>query len=100
QTRGNVVRIERICGLAGDMASQCIRGAAADLTAQDANGRRASRLCNASPGAMRAYCFYASGLILGSFSPGIAGRRKLCAEITAAYLRPCVAGATGRPFRP
>jgi mono/diheme cytochrome c family protein len=99
QTRGSVARIERICALAGAMARECIRGAAADLASNDANGRRASRLCNASPAMMRAYCFYATGSILGSFSPGTAGRRRLCAEITRAYLRTCFAGATGRPFR-
>ena len=97
QTRGNVARIERICALAGTMARECIRGAAADLASNDANGRRASRLCDASPAGMRAYCFYATGSILGSFSYAISGRRTLCAAITSAYFRPCFAGATGRP---
>jgi mono/diheme cytochrome c family protein len=99
QTRGNVARIERICGLAGAMARECIRGAAADLASNDANGRRAAGLCNASPPSMRAYCFYATGSILGSFSYRTTGRRRLCAAITNAFLRPCFAGATGRPFR-
>jgi hypothetical protein len=98
QTRGSIARIERICALAGDMTRECIRGAAADLASNDANGRRASRLCNASPATMRAYCFYATGSILGSFSPETPGRRRLCAEITTSYLRPCFAGAMGRPF--
>jgi len=99
-TRGDVAKIERICALAGDMARECIRGAAADLASNDANGRRAARLCNASPVGMRAYCFYATGSILGSFSYATAGRRRFCAEITTAYLQICFAGATGQPFRP
>ena len=98
QTRGNVARIERICALAGAMARECIRGAAADLASNDANGRRAASLCNASPAGMKAYCFYATGSILGSFSYATSGRRRLCAAITAAYFRPCFAGATGRAF--
>jgi hypothetical protein len=99
QTRGDVARIESICALARDMARECVRGAAADLASNDANGRRAARLCNASPAGMRAYCFYATGSILGSFSYELAGRRRLCAEITKTYLRTCFDGATARPFR-
>src|SRR2546423_11953543 len=76
QTRGNVARIERICSLAGAMARECIRGAAADLASNDANGRRASRLCDASPAGMRAYCFYATGSILRAFSCAIPRRRR------------------------
>jgi len=100
QTRGDAARIERICALADDMTRECIRGAAADLASNDANGRRAARLCNASPARMRTYCFYATGSILGSFSYAVDGRRRLCAAITSGYLRECIAGATGRPFRP
>jgi mono/diheme cytochrome c family protein len=99
QTRGDVARIQSICALAGGMGRECVRGAAADLASNDANGRRAARLCNASPAGMRAYCFYATGSILGSFSYELAGRRRLCAAITTAYLRVCLDGATARPFR-
>ena len=49
---------------------------------------------------MKAYCFYATGSILGSFSYATSGRRRFCAEITVTYMRPCFAGATGRPFTP
>ena len=100
RTRGSVTRIERICALAGAMERECIRGAAADLASNDANGRRAARLCNASPAGARAYCFYATGSILGSFSYATSGRRRLCAAITSAYFRACFVGATGRPFGP
>src|SRR5256714_7071346 len=97
QTRGNVARIERICSLAGNMARECIRGAAADLASNDANGRRAARLCNASPAAMRAYCFYATGSILGSFSYATARPRRVCAQITTPYPPTRFAGTTRPP---
>ena len=96
QTRGSVTRIEHICGLAGDMERECLLGAAKDLTSNDANGRRAARLCSASPGAVRAYCFYGIGQILGTFTADPAQRASDCRALTRE--RACVAGANGRPF--
>jgi mono/diheme cytochrome c family protein len=96
QTRGQVAKIERICRLAGDMERECLLGAAKDLTSNDANGRRAARLCSASPGATRAYCFYGVGQILGTFTADPAQRAADCRALTRE--RACVAGANGRPF--
>jgi len=96
QTRGQVAKIERICRVAGDMERECLLGAAKDLTSNDANGRRAARLCSGSPAAMRAYCFYGVGEILGTFTADPAQRAAQCRALTRE--RSCVAGANGRPF--
>jgi hypothetical protein len=96
QTRGQIARIERICRLAGDMERECLLGAAKDLTSNDANGRRAARLCSASPHAARAYCFYGIGQILGTFTADPVQRAAQCRALTRE--RSCVAGANGRPF--
>jgi hypothetical protein len=98
QTRGRVSEIERICGLAGDMERECLFGAARDLTSNDANGRRAARLCAASDAAARAYCFYGIGAILGTFTAEPAARAASCRALTREPA--CVDGANGRPFRP
>ena len=78
------------------MERECLLGAAKDLTSNDANGRRAVRLCSASPGAVRAYCFYGIGQILGTFTADPAQRAADCRALTRE--RACVAGANGRPF--
>jgi mono/diheme cytochrome c family protein len=96
QTRGRVAKIERICRLAGDMERECLLGAAKDLTSNDADGRRAARLCSASPAAARAYCFYGVGQILGTFTADPGQRAARCRALTRE--RACVAGANGRPF--
>jgi hypothetical protein len=97
QTRGRTGRIEQICGLAGDMERECLLGAAKDLTSNDANGRRAARLCNASPAAIRGYCFYGVGQIIGTFTASPARRAAECRALTRE--RACADGASGRPFR-
>jgi mono/diheme cytochrome c family protein len=96
QTRGRVAKIERICRLAGDMERECLLGAAKDLTSNDADGRRAARLCSASPAAVRAYCFYGVGQILGTFTADPGQRAARCRSLTRE--RACIAGANGRPF--
>jgi mono/diheme cytochrome c family protein len=97
QTRGRVAQIERICGLAGDMERECLLGAAKDLTSNDANGRRAARLCASAEATARAYCFYGIGSILGTFTADPARRAARCRALTSS--RACVDGANGRPFR-
>jgi hypothetical protein len=97
QTRGRISEIDRICRIAGDMERECLLGAAKDLTSQDANGRRAARLCAASDLAARSYCFYGIGQILGTFTSDPAQRRSECRALTAAPS--CVEGASGLPFR-
>ena len=96
QTRGRISQIDRICRLAGDMERECLLGAAKDLTSQDANGRRAARLCAASDPAARSYCFYGVGQILGTFTADPTQRAAQCRALTRE--RSCVAGANGRPF--
>jgi len=97
QTRGRIPAIERICGLAGDMERECLLGAAKDLTSNDANGRRAARLCTSSAPALRGYCFYGIGSILGTFTSDPGRRRAECRSLAAP--RSCLDGANGRPFR-
>jgi mono/diheme cytochrome c family protein len=97
QTRGRIAAIERICRLAGGMEGECLLGAAKDLTSNDANGRRAARLCATADPAARAYCFYGIGAILGTFTSDPAQRAARCRELTPAQA--CVDGASGRPFR-
>jgi mono/diheme cytochrome c family protein len=97
QTRGRISQIDRICRLAGDMERECLLGAAKDLTSQDANGRRAARLCAASDPAARPYCFYGIGQILGTFTSDPGQRRADCRALTRT--RSCFDGASGLPFR-
>jgi mono/diheme cytochrome c family protein len=97
QTRGKIAEIDRICRVAGDMERECLLGAAKDLTSQDANGRRAARLCAASDPAARSYCFYGIGSILGTFTSDPAQRRADCRAVRAPAS--CVEGASGLPFR-
>jgi hypothetical protein len=97
QTRGRVPRIKSICRLAGDMERECLLGAAKDLTSNDANGRRAARLCTSADPAAHAYCFYGIGAILGTVTADPAQRAAQCRALTSSSA--CVDGANGRPFR-
>lgn len=86
-------RIVRLCRLAGRGESDCIYGAARDLTSNDANGRRAARLCELGPSSARARCFTGIGTILGGFSTSAADHRAACATLTRQFLGECLRGA-------
>jgi cytochrome c553 len=90
----NPPRIVSICRQAGDMERECVYGAARDLTANDANARRATRLCLLVPPGMRSYCFEGVGTILGGFVNPAAGRRAECDAAVPVRWRPdCYRGA-------
>ena len=91
-TRQSPARILRICRIAGSGQEDCIYGAARDLTANDANGKRASILCNDTPEAVRARCFSAIGTIIAGFSASPARHRADCAALTTAYVQACLRG--------
>jgi cytochrome c553 len=82
-----------ICKLAGAMERECVYGAARDITANDASGRRSARFCASSPAALRSYCFNGIGTILGGFGPSTAERRSACTAVTKKYLGDCLTGA-------
>jgi len=94
-TQQNPPRILRLCGIAGSGSHEdnCVYGAARDLTANDANGKRAAQLCNLGPARVRTRCFTGIGTILGGFSPSAAAHRAACAELTKTFLQACLRGA-------
>jgi hypothetical protein len=75
------------------MERECVYGAARDITANDASGRRSARFCAQAPKAFRSYCFNGIGTILGGFATYEAGRRAACGVVTKRYLRDCLQGA-------
>jgi hypothetical protein len=82
-----------ICRLAGAMERECVYGAARDITANDAHGRRSSRFCTSAPATFRSYCFQGIGTILGGFGTYEAQRRAACRAVTKTYLDACLRGA-------
>jgi cytochrome c553 len=93
QTRQATRPLLAICKLAGAMERECVYGAARDITANDASGRRSARFCAQAPKAFRSYCFNGIGTILGGFATYEAGRRAACGVVTKRYLRDCLQGA-------
>jgi hypothetical protein len=75
------------------MESECVYGAARDITANDASGKRSGRFCASAAKKLREYCFNGIGTILGGFSNEEAGRRAACKAVTTAYLEACLRGA-------
>ena len=92
-TRQNPIEIVRLCGIAGKGENDCLYGAARDLTANDADGKRAAQLCNLSPGVIQARCFSGIGSILGGFSASEADHRAACSTLTQNFLKACLRGA-------
>jgi hypothetical protein len=92
-TRQDPPQIMRLCRIAGNGENDCVYGAARDLTANDANGKRAARLCEIAPGAVQARCFSGIGTILGGFSASSDAHRAACSALTRAFLQPCLRGA-------
>jgi cytochrome c553 len=92
-TRQNPTEILKLCGYAGDMMSDCVYGAARDMTSNYAGGREASVLCSRSPNGLRARCFEGIGTILGSLYAAQPARRNACKAITQRYRAACFRGA-------
>jgi hypothetical protein len=99
-TRQNPPKIMHLCIVAGSGSAEgnCVYGAARDLTANDANGKRASHLCTLAPTDLRVRCYQGMGTILGSFSSSASAHRTACLAATTArpYVRACEQGADGR----
>ncbi len=77
-TRGDAARIVEICARGGDMARECVYGAARDLTAQDSGPGRSSTLCEKASQELRGYCYEGIGTILGDMFATEAERRTAC----------------------
>jgi hypothetical protein len=71
----------RLCRIAGSGFSNCLYGAARDMTSNYANGKKASMLCGMAPANERERCFFGIGTVLGGMSPTLAGRRNLCNDV-------------------
>ena len=94
RTLQNPAQIVRLCSLAQNRESDCIYGAARDITSMDAGARRSSPFCSSVPARFRSICFNGIGTILGGFHTYANGRRAACrAVVPAAYRRDCFAGA-------
>lgn len=91
-SRQNPERILEICLAAGAGRSDCIYGAARDMTADAAGGDEAAVLCRSAPRVERARCFNGIGTIVSSFGPEEA-TRNACASVAGKYVRDCLAGA-------
>jgi hypothetical protein len=84
----------RLCALAGDRASECVYGAARDITNMDAGARRASPFCSGVPARMRTYCFRGIGTIVGALHVYGEQRKAECrAGVPRKYWPACFAGA-------
>ena len=93
-TRQNPAEIDRLCKLTGRRGqSDCIYGAARDVTSNYADGRPAAKLCNMAAKRLQPRCFNGIGTILGGMSPTTPGRRALCKVVTKTYMRDCLRGA-------
>ena len=92
-TRQNPTEIVRLCKLAGKGESDCIYGAARDMSANYAGGEEAAGLCNIAPAGMRGPCFNGIGTILGGLHATTPERRAACRAITRKYAEACARGA-------
>ena len=91
-TRQDPQQILAICTGAAPGASDCIYGAARDMTANYARGDEAAGLCRIVPITDRPRCYNGIGTIVASFG-GEQATRKACATVAAAYVRDCLEGA-------
>ena len=83
-----------VCAQAGNMAGECIYGAARDYGNNFAGGREAAVLCNLADERYRGRCYEGVGTILGSLHTYEAARRAACAAVTPRrYERDCLRGA-------
>jgi hypothetical protein len=92
-TRQDADEIVRLCDLAGRWASDCIYGAARDITSNDAGATRSRELCEAADGSLKDTCYDGIGTILRGLSASEADVRAACAAATTRYLAACLRGA-------
>jgi hypothetical protein len=92
-TRQDAGEIVKLCRLGGSWESDCVYGAARDITANDAGSRRARLLCERVAADLRPRCYDGIGTILAGLSASDEETREACAETTTRYLRSCLRGA-------
>ncbi len=94
-TRGSIPQILEICAKGGDMETECVYGAARDLTSNDGGSQRSKTLCAAAEQALQDYCFQGIGTILGGLYATSAERRSSCVLVSpsAAAQSACRVGA-------
>jgi hypothetical protein len=86
-------KVLTLCGMTGSHEGDCLYGAARDMTADLASGKRASVLCARAPAGYRARCFYGIGTIAGTFSARRSARAAACAGLSRPYAEACRRGA-------
>ena len=87
-------KVLALCGLTGAHESDCLYGAARDMTADLSSGQRAAGLCARAPARYRARCFYGIGTIVGSFSASPSRGAEVCTALTRLYATACRRGAS------
>jgi hypothetical protein len=93
-TRQDAAEIVPLCRLAGRWESDCIYGAARDITSNDANASRSRELCEAADAPpLKDVCYDGIGTILRGLSASEDDVRAACAEATTRYLASCLRGA-------
>jgi hypothetical protein len=92
-SRQNPDQILKYCRTAGNMMSDCIYGAARDMSSNYAGGKEAAVMCDKAPKGLRARCFEGIGTILGGLHQTAESRRSACAAITTEYRAVCARGA-------
>jgi hypothetical protein len=92
-TRQDPGEIVRLCGLAGRWESDCIYGAARDVTSNDAGAARARNVCEAAAASLRDVCYDGIGTILRGLSASEEDVRAACEAATTRYLASCLRGA-------
>jgi hypothetical protein len=92
-TRQDAAEIVRLCGLTGRWETDCIYGAARDITSNDANASRARGLCDAAAESLKDVCYDGIGTILRGLSASEEEVRDACAQATTQYLTSCLRGA-------
>jgi hypothetical protein len=92
-TRQDSAQIVRLCRFAGRWETDCIYGAARDITSNDAGASRARLLCERADTPLRDVCYDGIGTILRGLSASDDEVRSACAAATTRYLSSCLRGA-------
>ncbi len=92
-TRQDAPKVLSLCQLADAHQSDCLYGAARDMTANYSSGVQAAGLCNQAPAGLRRRCFYGIGTIVSGFTSAGSGAEPACKELTRRYRQACLRGA-------
>jgi hypothetical protein len=87
-------KVLALCAVTGAHESDCLYGAARDMTADLSSGTRAAGLCARAPARYRARCFYGIGTIVGSFNATPSAGAVVCATLSRQYAAACRRGAS------